>query len=183
MLFRSELIKEAYQIRDADRAGRKWSEANYPCGYTSYASLSELFALSSTFMDLREQIDRHVQRYARQLDMDQRLHKLTMTNLWVNINAPHTYHGLHVHPLSSISGTYYVQVPAKGGQIKFEDPRLTCFMGSVPRKEKAKLENQRFVALNPEPGKVLLFESWLRHEVTQNLSRQDRVSFSFNYHY
>ena len=32
-----------------------------------------------------------------------------------------------------------------------------------------------------EPGKLILFESWLRHEVAPNPTRGDRVSVSFNY--
>ena len=28
--FSAELLKEAYQLRDFDRAGQKWSKKNYP---------------------------------------------------------------------------------------------------------------------------------------------------------
>jgi uncharacterized protein (TIGR02466 family) len=30
---------------------------------------------------------------------------------------------------------------------------------------------------------VVLFESWLRHEVAANQAEEDRVSISFNYHW
>jgi uncharacterized protein (TIGR02466 family) len=32
-------------------------------------------------------------------------------------------------------------------------------------------------------GQVLLFESWLRHEVVASRLRAERVSVSFNYHW
>ncbi|MGE3975249.1 MAG: TIGR02466 family protein [Bdellovibrionales bacterium] len=178
-----QLLKECYQLRDYDKKGRKWSESNYAGGYTSYSSMSELFRFSSTFENLKNKIDRHVKKFANTLDMDVKNHKLEMTNLWVNIVPKGTFHSLHLHPVSSISGTFYVQVEKKSSKIKFEDPRMTCFMGSVPRKPSAKLENQRFYKLLPQNGHVLLFESWLRHEVEQNMSEQDRVSISFNYNW
>ena len=38
-----------------------------------------------------------------------------------------------------------------------------------------------FVYVKPQVGDVLLWESWLRHEVPMNLSEEDRISVSFNY--
>ena len=181
--FNRDLLKECYQFREMDEQGRKWSKKNYPGGYTSYGSISKLFRNSSTFDELRRKIDKHVLKYARSLDMDTKKHELTMTNLWVNIVPKHTYHGLHLHPLSTVSGTYYVQVPKNSGDLKFEDPRMSAFMGSAPRLSSARRENQRHFSISPKAGEVVLFESWLKHEVTQNLSSQDRVSVSFNYNW
>jgi uncharacterized protein (TIGR02466 family) len=183
-----ELLSECRKIRETDRAGRTWSATNYRGGYTSYSSYSELHQMSSTFMQLRELIDRQVQRFARSLDMDLQSHKLAMTQCWVNIMPSQCFHGLHLHPLSAISGTYYVQVPrgpkgGGGGELKFEDPRLACFMGSVPRVEDARLANRRFVSIQPKVGELVLFESWLRHEVTPHGNDGERVSLSFNYNW
>lgn len=38
-----------------------------------------------------------------------------------------------------------------------------------------------FVYLQPQAGTVLMWESWLRHEVPTNLAKADRISISFNY--
>jgi uncharacterized protein (TIGR02466 family) len=40
---------------------------------------------------------------------------------------------------------------------------------------------KRFVYVQPEVGDVLLWESWLRHEVPMNMSEHERISISFNY--
>jgi uncharacterized protein (TIGR02466 family) len=37
------------------------------------------------------------------------------------------------------------------------------------------------VTLPARPGQLVLFESWLRHEVAANRSAAERVSISFNY--
>lgn len=179
-----ELLEEALRFAQSDELGRRWSARHYSGGYTSYSSLAELHQMSSTFVKLREKIDLHVRRFARALDMDLREHPLEMTQCWVNVMRAQSHHSLHLHPLSSISGTYYVQVPrGSGGQLKFEDPRLACFMGSVPRRAEARLHNQRFVSLQPQAGQLVLFESWLRHEVEAPRSELPRVSVSFNYNW
>jgi uncharacterized protein (TIGR02466 family) len=54
-------------------------------------------------------------------------------------------------------------------------------MNTPAVKEKAALRNQRFIEVQPSAGYVILFESWLKHEVPMNLSKKDRISISFNY--
>jgi uncharacterized protein (TIGR02466 family) len=38
-----------------------------------------------------------------------------------------------------------------------------------------------FIYIKPEVGDVLLWESWLKHEVPMNMAEDDRISVSFNY--
>ena len=55
-------------------------------------------------------------------------------------------------------------------------------MASPARKKDARRELQPFIYMKPEVGDVLLWESWLRHEVPLNMADEDeRVSVSFNY--
>ena len=176
-----EITQEIYQIRDVDLAGRKWSQKNYPGGYTSYASMDELHRFSTTFENLEKAIDKQVQAFAKSLEMDLGNKKLKMTSFWVNIMPKNVVHSMHIHPLSAISGTFYVQTPKNSSALKFEDPRLVNFMASPPRKSSARTENQRFISVSPKAGQCILFESWMRHEVPPNQSSQDRISLSFNY--
>ena len=175
------LIRESYQLKEMDEAGRRWCKKNYPEGYTSYGSISDLHRRSSNFEKLKKWIDQQVVVYCKSLDLDLHDGKIQMTSCWVNIMGKHSYHAFHLHPASTISGTFYLKVPAHSGAIKFEDPRLAGFMASPPRLSKAKKENQRFVSIGTKSGDLLLFESWLKHEVVVNRSQQDRLSVSFNY--
>ena len=179
--FNAEIAIECGQLRDFDEPGRQWSEDNYPGGYTSYASMNQLHKFSSTFETLERRIMKHVKAYSKMLDFDLRGRDVYMTDCWVNMMPPGTTHGLHLHPLSFISGTYYVQTPKGCPGIKFEDPRLDRFMAAPPRKAKASPENQTFVTYPAEAGNVILFESWLRHEVPANQIEEERISVSFNY--
>ena len=178
-----DLAEECRRLREFDQAGRKWSEKNYPGGYTSYASMNELHRFSSTFADLEKKLQRHVRAFARALDMDLRGRTVRLTDLWVNIMPPTAAHSLHLHPLSFISGTYYVATPHGCPGLKFEDPRLDRFMAAPPKLTSPRRENQVHITYPAEAGKVILFESWLRHEVAANRVAEERISISFNFNW
>lgn len=181
--FNRELADECRQIRDFDAAGRRWCVKNYPGGYTSYASLNQLHKVSSTFAGLERKLTAHVRRFARQLDLDLRGREIAMTDFWVNIMPEHVAHGLHLHPLSFISGTYYVVTPPGCAGLKFEDPRLDRFMAAPPKAADAKPANRTHATYPAQAGWVLLFESWMRHEVAANRTHEERISVSFNYNW
>jgi hypothetical protein len=179
--FNRELLQECHQLRDFDHAGRVWSRKNYPGGFTSYGSMDKLHEFSSTFMELAERIDRHVGNYARALDWDFGGRRLAMTDCWINIMPHRTAHSSHLHPNSVVSGTYYVATPKGCAGLKFEDPRLSKFMAAPPRLPKTSDANRLYVTYPAEAGHVILFESWLRHEVVANPLKAERISISFNY--
>jgi uncharacterized protein (TIGR02466 family) len=181
MALNSRLLRECRQLALDDGGGRLWSRTNYPGGYTSYSSASRLHQMSPTFAQLEKRIDVHVKEFARTLDFDLTGRALSMTDCWVNVMNRHVVHGLHLHPLASISGTYYVRTPRGCSGLKFEDPRLDRYMASPPRKARARRENQVWVTLPAEQGSLVLFESWLRHEVAPNPTETERISVSFNY--
>lgn len=176
--FNRRLLQECLQLQQDDDSGRRWSAKNYPGGYTSYGSAHHMHRYSPTFAQLERKLRRHVRAFAKALDYDLEGRELVMTDCWVNIMHHQVVHGLHLHPLSTISGTYYVQTPRGAPGLKVEDPRLDRFMAAPPR-----LHQQHWIVLPAQAGEVLLFESWLRHEVPPNAASRPRVSISFNYHW
>lgn len=178
---RRDVLRECLTLREIDDPGRRWSRENYAGGYTSYDSHHRLHQSSPVFAEVERRLARHVAAFARALDWDLRGRKLEMTDCWVNVLGPGGMHGLHLHPLASVSGTYYVRVPKGASQIRFEDPRLASFMGAPPRKTAPRAANLTSVRYSPADGRVILFESWLRHEVVPNRAKGERVSVSFNF--
>jgi uncharacterized protein (TIGR02466 family) len=176
----ARLLRECRQLREDDAAGRRWSARNYAGGYTSYASANRMHMNSPTFAALARELDRHVARFARALRFDLEGRPLAMTDCWVNLMGSGAAHGLHLHPLSTLSGTYYVATPAGSPGLKLEDPRLERFMAAPPRHGTGR-GNHAWVTLRARPGQLVLFESWLRHEVPANRAMAERVSISFNY--
>ena len=179
--FNARLLRECAQYRADDAAGRAWSRERYPGGYTSYGSLNRMHTLSPTFALLARKLRRHLLAYARALEYDLAGRPLEMTDCWFNMMPRGVTHGLHLHPLSTISGTYYVRTPDGVPGLKFEDPRLDRYMAAPPRRADA--AQQPWVTMPVAAGTLLLFESWLRHEVPPNPVAAERVSVSFNYNW
>jgi len=179
----TELEDTCLALAEDDEAGQQWCEDNGYPGYTSYASLDDLPWRMPVFADLEKALDKHVAAFCAELGFDLGDRKLKCNSLWVNILPQGGTHASHIHPHSVISGTTYVAMPDGTSALKLEDPRLPMMMlAPVVRKEAAQAL-QRFVYVKPVVGDVLLWESWLRHEVPMNMAEDDRISVSFNYGY
>jgi uncharacterized protein (TIGR02466 family) len=177
----AELEASCYSIAEDDEAGQEWCETEGYPGYTSYASLSDLPWRFPIFADLVEALDKHVAAFAEDLEFDLDGRALKLEDIWINILPEGGTHSSHLHPHSVISGTTYVSMPDGASALKFEDPRSARMMAAPARKKGARRELQTFTYEKPAVGDVLLWESWLRHEVPVNMSEDDRISVSFNY--
>ena len=189
LLYEADLADEAlletlaYSIRtlaEDDTAGRCWSRDHGYKGYTSYASLNDLPRRDPAFADLAKLLVRHAAAFATDLAFDL-ARKPRLDSLWVNLLKGGGQHSGHIHPHSILSGTLYVGVPPSAGSIRFEDPRLAQQMAAPPRRADAPEDRRAFVTIAPRPGQLLLWESYLRHEVLPGTARADRLSISFNF--
>jgi uncharacterized protein (TIGR02466 family) len=140
-----------------------------------------LHRFSSTFLRLERAIDRRVAAFVVALHWDLRGASLVMTDCWLNIMRPGCAHGLHLHPHSVLSGTYYVATPRGCPGLRFEDPRLSLMMASPMRSAEAPLALRPHITYPARAGHLILFESWLRHEVPFQNVDGERISISFNY--
>lgn len=174
------LAASAQAIAAEDEAGQGWSAENGYQGYTSYASLNDLAWRDPAFAELTALIAPHAAAFAKALDYDLGGRRLAVDSLWINILNPGGAHTGHIHPHSVLSGTYYVAVPPGSGALKLEDPRLAMMMAAPPRRARARAHNRNFIYVEPKPGLLLLWESWLRHEVAPNRAAEPRISVSFN---
>ena len=176
-----DLLSTCEAIAEDDEAGQQWCEDNGYPGYTSYASLEDLPWRAPVFADLQKALDRHVAAFCEDLGFDLGDRKLKCNALWINILPEGGTHASHIHPHSVISGTTYVAMPEGTSALKLEDPRLPMMMMAPMVRKDAEQALQRFVYVQPSVGEVLLWESWLRHEVPMNMAEDDRISVSFNY--
>ena len=175
-----ELAHSIRSLAADDEAGQRWSkEHRYP-GYTSYASLNDLPKRDPAFADLAKLLSKHAASFANECAFDLP-RKPRIDSLWVNLLKGGGHHSAHIHPHSIISGTLYVEVPKGSGAIRFEDPRLAQMMAAPSRRKDAADDLQPFVTIEPRTGLLLLWESWLRHEVLPGAGRGERLSISFNF--
>jgi uncharacterized protein (TIGR02466 family) len=176
-----ELATSCLSIAEDDEAGQSWCHENDFPGYTSYASLTDLGWRFPIFAGLARILDSHVADFTEDLSFDLGEGNLKLEDIWINILPEGGSHSGHIHPHSVISGTTYVAMPEGAAAIRFEDPRAGLMMAAPPRRRDAPEELRNFKYVHPEVGDVLLWESWLRHEVPLNTSEEDRISVSFNY--
>lgn len=165
-----ELAHSIRSLAADDLAGQRWSKEHRYRGYTSYASLNDLPRRDPAFAELAKLLTRHAREFARDLAWDVRP---KLDSLWVNVLRG-GHHAAHIHPRSILSGTLYVEVPKGSGAVRFEDPRLPLMMAAPQREDS-------FVTVEPRPGMLLLWESWLRHEVLAGTGKGERLSISFNF--
>ncbi len=134
---------------------------------------------------LRECVNITVADYFRHLGMNYDIR--WSLQAWANVNRFGDYHDYHNHPHAYLSGTYYVRVPEdrekletrsdlRPGRITLYDPRACANMTAI--KGDPYVEPEYTIA--PQPGLILLWPAFLNHFVHPNLSKQPRLSVSFN---
>ena len=178
----ADLAASCTALAQDDAAGRRWCRDNGYQGYTSYASLDDLPLRDPAIAALVKALSRHVAAFAAAAHLALP-RKPRLDSLWVNVLKPGAGHSGHIHPHSWISGTFYVAVPEGAGALKLEDPRLPMLMAAPARTADAPAAARPFVYMQPQPGTLFLWESWLRHEVVAGSRGQkgERISVSFNY--
>jgi len=87
---------------------------------------------------------------------------------WATLHRDCMFHLPHTHPYNLVSGVYYARVPPGAGDIVFDDPR-----GPLPP-----FENR--IIHTPKEGDLIIFPSWLLHQVSPTFGDEERISFSFN---
>lgn len=173
-----DLAHSIRSLAEDDEAGKRWSRDKRYKGYTSYASLNDLPRRDPAFDELKRLLTRHANGFAKELAWDVRP---KLDSLWVNLLRPGGHHSAHIHPHSILSGTLYVEAPKCSGAIRFEDPRLPMMMAAPLRRNDAPEDLLAFASVEPKPGLLLMWESWLRHEVLPGTAKADRLSISFNF--
>jgi len=91
-------------------------------------------------------------------------------------------HETHTHPNSIISGVFYLTCSDDVAPIIFTDPRLYykyIHYEQIFGRTDGYYLNPEFV-VKPKPGMLLLFPSWLDHEVPKQTCDDERITLVFN---
>jgi len=128
---------------------------------------------------LLDELNKHINTYSDELNLKK---ELSITNMWYNINEYKDYNISHRHPLSIISGVYYVKTPKDCGNIKFLNPVLNMIETYW---HDVNIDNNLYSShmweYIAEKGVLYLFPSFLQHYVMPNLNKnEERISISFN---
>jgi len=183
-----KLEEFCYYAREQDDIGRKasndggWQSGDFKLiqsgGYPPIGE-TELKPLHDKIMDVA---------YQSADDWGFQSYRLSMSNMWININKKGSFNHLHTHCGCIMSGVYYVKVPpCCCGELSFQrDPiqqNLKEYWGcdeNFDRYEKE--QNYMDATFPPADNKLILFPAWLLHMVGRSASDEDRISISFNIH-
>jgi hypothetical protein len=92
---------------------------------------------------------------------------------WTNINDPGSINAIHSHAKWHWSGVYYVQAKDTGPIAFYSQPYLNQNLTlGLPFGQSFTVE--------PSDGQLLIFPSYLLHEVLQNTSDRQRINLGLN---
>jgi uncharacterized protein (TIGR02466 family) len=130
--------------------------------------------LRPAFADFVKLVEMAARGVGRHLQIDQ--YPMMITGCWANINPHGAYHPTHAHPNNYLSGVYYVAAPPPT-RILFQDPRPSMIM---PKPRQYSRLTANGAEAESRAGRMVLFPSWLRHNVPANSQGEERISIAFN---
>jgi len=108
-------------------------------------------------------------------------------NMWANVNRSGHANEFHSHPGSYWSGVYYVDDggiaadPSLGGELEFLDPRGAVSLMNAPHLRMAgHLSAGSTERRVPQAGRLVMFPSWIFHQVRPYHGAAERISIAFN---
>ena len=169
--YKDRLIKETYQERDEDPIGRKIS--NYGGWQSNQINIQECKSetLKKVIIDSLSEVRSIFKNVS------------IIIEGWKNINAPGNFNVKHDHPKSNLSGVLWIKTPKNSGNLVFTSPQLfNKFQELNYYTDEFKYDTKSYMTyyFPPTEGRILLFPSSLEHEVEENKSNEDRISYSFN---
>ena len=159
-----------YSKRDK---GRKFSNAG---GWQSNDLSGEIPVLNNLFLNIIE----HSNKMAGLIGLKR---PLKLDNVWININGFKDSNVSHVHNHCMLSGVYYVKTPKNCGDLVLNNPSLPLSEYDWNDYSIEGNYNNYTAAKHIMPayeGMLYIFPSWLEHYVSPNMSKQKRISISFN---
>lgn len=111
--------------------------------------------------------------------------KFKITTSWINKTEKDEFISKHSHPNSIISGVYYIETTPKCSPIVFSKPHTYTNIAhqSVQLtydENKHNLYNVEHYGINPQPGDIVMFPSWLEHTVYEQVPNLPRIALAFN---
>ena len=168
--YKDQLIEETYQERDKDPIGRKLSnrggwQSNLMFIYKHKSGILDNIIINSVFkLPMSGSLSFNIEG-------------------WKNINQPGNFNVPHCHPISDLSGVLWIKAPKNSGNIVFESPEIfNRYRELDSYSDEFRYDSNVYMTyyFTPKEGNILIFPSNLQHEVKENKSNEDRISYSFN---
>lgn len=156
----------------------KYEKYNYQTTYFNQDDFPDVDGLEK----FRDILELAASSLAEQQGVDLEKYRVVITSIWINRMISGGHHSKHAHPASTYSGTFYVNCPNDSSKIRFYNPIENLWAMSMPPISNKSPSSSMTVEYQPEPGLILIWNSWLLHEVLPytGTSHRDTISFNFN---
>lgn len=155
---------------------------NYDGGYTTYFNKQRIDHIRG-FKQLEEAIYGVTNSFLRELKYEVNPQKCSIHS-WASVIRYGGSHGIHNHPRSVISGTYYIQCDEKSVPLVIENPTNGFRMHDpmVMRPEDFTAFTAPSMTVQPKPNMMVIWPSWLYHYVPKVIDQEarPRIAISFN---
>ena len=118
------------------------------------------------------------ERIAEEFKWDLVDHEIRISDLWAHVTPPGKNTQAHHHFPDHLSCAYYVRTPENCGNLRLIDDRK--YRVSEPDSGATDAVTGQWVEVPAKEGLMVIFPSWLSHQVGENLSNEPRVSISMN---
>ena len=165
------LIKTSYQQRKKDPKGRIISNRG---GWQSSIFRGEDNIIRSTLFSSLSSYFESNKIFECDIGVD---------GWWININGKGDYNELHHHHSCELSGVFWIKTPKNSGNLEFTSPhdfvqaKELKYYSSQVKEDCKEFDRYHF---SPTAGFIMVFPSFLLHQVRPNQSTEDRISVSFN---
>ena len=144
---------------------------------TDYFEKDKIIDLRYDTPNLYSEIDMCVRDYQNKNAMN-RIHEGYSYNYWTQDYIEGDVHSEHHHNVGQISGVYYVRANENAGGISFRNPNPFTEYGHTMR-DTAPYSWQEYV-YQPIKGRILMFPSYLKHQVLPSKKDCVRTVIAFN---
>jgi len=171
--FNAELERKVLDYRQQDPGQQKSNVGGWHSKPDLFQKLGEPYAgtLGRMFLQL-------IQSAMQSLKAPVKPEGNQMIEAWANVNEKGDSNRPHVHPGCPWSGVYYIATePGKSGELRFTDPRPAALM---IHHALAPWNNLNHVRIDPKPGMMIVFPSFLYHAVENYQGDAPRISIAMN---
>ena len=130
-------------------------------------------------IDVKKRIEDYLNNYGKDILGLTNKNELYITNSWCVKTLKNGYHPAHSHPNSLISGVFYIDVGQNQNIIfEYESSVFKKFDFCIDRNNTSFNTNRYVVPVRKND--LILFPSWLKHEVQINTTETTRLVLGFN---
>jgi len=170
---KNKLISLCYKERECDKRGNVKFIKN---GWESNPLKHENNSIIEKFIP-------SIVNYIQEKNLFKKGTTIKLEKVWIDIGHIGAYNPLRNHPKSDLSGIFWIKVPKNSGDIMFTNPISYSNFGLDEALSEEFKKNTNFYSshsIKSLEGNIILFPSFLMHEISDNNNDEDRISISFN---